>query len=40
MNEVKNKVNEIMNEFKTTILQKPYCILKADPDSLKIVNSL
>jgi hypothetical protein len=40
MNQVSKKVDEIVREFKKTILQKPYCILKADPDSLKIVNSL
>ena len=40
MNDIKNKVDEVMTQFKKTIIQKPYCILKADPDSLKIVNSL
>jgi hypothetical protein len=40
MMDVRNKVEEIIKSFTKTILQKPYCILKADPDSLKIVNSL
>ena len=38
--QVSYKIDEIISNFKKTIIQKPYCILKVDPESLKIIYSL
>lgn len=40
MIEIKKKVDSIITDFEKVIDKKPYCILKADPESLKIINSL
>lgn len=40
MIDIKNQVDGIIKNFDKVILKKPYCILKADPESLKIINSL
>lgn len=40
MIEVKHKVDNFVSKFKKIILEKPYCILKADAGSLKIISSL